>query len=238
MNDISGLPSSGDAIALSGVDLSLGRGAARVHILKDITLHIGRGEAVALLGPSGSGKSTLLMVMTGLERPNAGSVVVAGTDLGRLDEDQLARFRGKAVGIVFQAFHLIPTMTAIENVAVPLELAGESDAMARAARELTAVGLAARLHHYPAELSGGEQQRVALARALAPNPAILVADEPTGNLDEATGRDIIELLFQGHRERGMTLVLVTHDSSLAARCGRVLHMHSGRLEEFAAAARP
>ena len=234
MNDISGHPSAGDAIMLSGVDLSLGRGAARVHILRDINLHIGRGEAIGLLGPSGSGKSTLLMVMTGLERPDAGTVIVAGHDLRKLDEDGLARFRGTHVGIVFQAFHLIPTMTALENVAVPLELAGGSDALRRAERELAAVGLAERVNHYPAELSGGEQQRVALARALAPNPAILVADEPTGNLDETTGREIIELLFRGHRERGTTLVLVTHDTELAARCDRVLHMRSGRLETLAA----
>jgi putative ABC transport system ATP-binding protein len=233
MNDISGYP--GDAIALSGVNLSLGRGAARVHILRDININIGRGEAVGLLGPSGSGKSTLLMVMTGLEQPDTGSVMVAGEDLRKLGEDALARFRGKTIGIVFQAFHLIPTMTALENVAIPLELAGAADAFARAARELGAVGLAGRVHHYPAELSGGEQQRVALARALAPNPVILVADEPTGNLDETTGRGIIELLFQGQRERGTTLVLVTHDSALAARCGRVLQMHSGRLESRVAA---
>ncbi|MFZ3361787.1 MAG: ABC transporter ATP-binding protein, partial [Xanthobacteraceae bacterium] len=199
-------------------------------------LNIGRGEAVALLGPSGSGKSTLLMVMTGLERPDVGSVVVAGEDLSRLDEDQLARFRGRTIGIVFQAFHLIPTMTALENVAVPLELAGAADALLRAERELAAVGLRERMHHYPAELSGGEQQRVALARALAPDPAIVVADEPTGNLDEATGRDIIELLFRGHRERGTTLVLVTHDTELAGRCDRVLRMHSGRIAPLAAAA--
>jgi len=230
MNDISGLSSAaGDAVALSGVNLSLGRGAARVHILRDIGLHIGRGEAVALLGPSGSGKSTLLMVMTGLERPDSGSVIVAGQDLCKLGEDGLARFRGQHVGIVFQAFHLIPTMTAVENVAVPLELAGKADARGRAQRELAAVGLGERLDHYPAELSGGEQQRVALARALAVDPAILVADEPTGNLDEATGHEIIGLLFGSQRERGTTLVLVTHDTELAARCDRVLHMHSGRL---------
>ncbi len=238
MNDISGHPSGGDAIALRGVNLSLGRGAARVHILRDIDLNIGRGEAVGLLGPSGSGKSTLLMVMTGLERPDSGSVTVAGEDLQRLGEDELARFRGRAIGIVFQAFHLIPTMTALENVAVPLELAGVGDALARAKHELAGVGLGDRLHHYPAELSGGEQQRVALARALAPNPAIIVADEPTGNLDETTGSDIIELLFRGHRERGTTLVLVTHDTALAARCGRVLHMHSGRLDSRATATTP
>ena len=223
-----------DAVALGGVNLSLGRGAARVHILKDIDLHIRRDEAVALLGPSGSGKSTLLMVMTGLERPDSGSVRVAGQTLLGLDEDQLARFRGRNVGIVFQAFHLIPTMTALENVAVPLELAGTPDAQSIAERELVAVGLADRLQHYPAELSGGEQQRVALARALAPNPTILVADEPTGNLDESTGREIIELLFRGHAERGTTLVLVTHDIALAARCDRVLQMRSGRIEEPAA----
>jgi putative ABC transport system ATP-binding protein len=236
MNDISAHVLAGEAVALGGVNLALGRGAARVHILKDIDLHIGRGEAVALLGPSGSGKSTLLMVMTGLERPDSGSVMVAGQDLLGLDEDRLARFRGKNIGIVFQAFHLIPTMTALENVAVPLELAGIRDADAIAERELAAVGLAQRARHYPAELSGGEQQRVALARALAPNPAIIVADEPTGNLDEATGRDIIELLFRGRAERGTTLVLVTHDSALAARCSRVLHMRSGHIESRASAA--
>jgi putative ABC transport system ATP-binding protein len=231
MNDTSRLPFAGDAVVLSGVNLSLGRGAARVHILRDIDLNIGRGQAVGLLGPSGSGKSTLLMVMTGLERADGGSVVVAGEDLQKLSEDDLARFRGKNIGIVFQAFHLIPTMTALENVAVPLELAGDRDAFARAERELAAVGLAARLHHYPTELSGGEQQRVAIARALAPNPAIVVADEPTGNLDEATGADIIELLFRGHRERGSTLILVTHDTALTAHCDRVLHLHSGRIAE-------
>jgi putative ABC transport system ATP-binding protein len=244
MNDISGHPlgnetialAFGDhAVALRGVDLALGRGANRVHILRQINVNIGRGEAVALLGPSGSGKSTLLMVMTGLERADRGAVMVAGADLQKLDEDALARFRARNVGIVFQAFHLIPTMTALENVAVPLEFAGARDAHARAERELIAVGLGERLHHYPAELSGGEQQRVALARALAPDPAILVADEPTGNLDEATGAEIIELLFRGHRERGTTLVLATHDTALAARCDRVLHLHSGRLGQTAAA---
>jgi putative ABC transport system ATP-binding protein len=218
------------AIALARVNLSLGRGAARVHILKDIDLHIGAGEAVGLVGPSGSGKSTLLMVMAGLERPYSGSVTVADEDLARLDEDALARFRGRRIGIVFQSFHLIPTMTALENVAVPLELAGAADAFARAEQELVAVGLAERLGHYPAQLSGGEQQRVALARALAPSPAILVADEPTGNLDESTGREIVELLFAGHAARRTTLVLVTHDPALASRCDRVVRMRSGRLE--------
>ena len=221
---------AGPAIALSGVNLSLGQGAARVHILKDIDLHIGSGEAIGLVGPSGSGKSTLLMVVAGLERPDTGTVTIAGEDLARLDEDSLARFRGRNVGIVFQSFHLIPTMTALENVAVPLEMAGVEDAHERAERELAAVGLADRLHHYPAQLSGGEQQRVALARALAPNPAILVADEPTGNLDETTGKQIIELLFAGHKERATTLVLVTHDAALAAKCERVVRLRSGRIE--------
>jgi putative ABC transport system ATP-binding protein len=221
----------GPAISLAGVNLSLGQAAARVHILKDVGLHIGTGEAVGLVGPSGSGKSTLLMVMAGLERPDAGTVLVAGEMLTKLDEDELARFRGRNVGIVFQSFHLIPTMTALENVAVPLELAGVTDAAERARAEIAAVGLAERLDHYPAQLSGGEQQRVALARALAPNPAILVADEPTGNLDEETGKQIVELLFRGHEERRTTLVLVTHDAALAARCGRVVRMHSGHVEE-------
>ncbi|MBO0752186.1 MAG: ABC transporter ATP-binding protein [Bradyrhizobiaceae bacterium] len=221
------------AISLAGVNLSLGEGAARVHILKDVSLNIGGGEAVSLIGPSGSGKSTLLMVMAGLERPDKGSVTVAGEDLGRLDEDALARFRGRRIGIVFQSFHLIPTMTALENVAVPLELAGEADALARAATELKAVGLLARASHYPAQLSGGEQQRVALARALAPGPAILVADEPTGNLDEATGKEIIDLMFSRFDANAMTLVLVTHDTTLARRCDRVIRVRSGHIEEGA-----
>jgi putative ABC transport system ATP-binding protein len=222
--------STSAAISLAGVNLSLGHDAARVHILKDIELDVKRGEAIGLIGPSGSGKSTLLMVMAGLERPDSGTVTVAGNDLGTLDEDALARFRGRNVGIVFQSFHLIPTMTALENVAVPLELAGLPDADELAARELAAVGLAERVHHYPAELSGGEQQRVALARALAPDPAILVADEPTGNLDEATGKQIIDLLFDAHRARDTTLVIVTHDAGLAARCGRIVRLRSGRIE--------
>ncbi|HEY0300889.1 MAG TPA: ABC transporter ATP-binding protein [Rhizomicrobium sp.] len=221
------------AIRLAGVNLSLGQGAARVHILKGIDLNIGNGEAIGLVGPSGSGKSTLLMVMAGLERADAGSVTVAGEELGRLDEDALARFRGRNVGIVFQSFHLIPTMTALENVAVPLELAGIADASERAKTELESVGLGQRIHHYPAQLSGGEQQRVAVARALAPHPAILVADEPTGNLDEETGRQIVDLLFAGHEKRGTTLVLVTHDASLAQRCGRVVRLRSGHVVDAA-----
>ncbi|HEU5016555.1 MAG TPA: ABC transporter ATP-binding protein [Pseudolabrys sp.] len=218
------------AIALAGVNLSLGHQAARVHVLKDIDLHIGRGEAFGLVGASGSGKSTLLMVMAGLERPDTGLVKVADEDLSRMDEDALARFRGRNVGIVFQSFHLIPTMTAIENVAVPLELSGATKARERARDELVAVGLEGRLEHYPAELSGGEQQRVAIARALAPRPAIVVADEPTGNLDEDTGRQIIELLFAGRAKQGATLVLVTHDPALAARCDRVARLRSGRVD--------
>jgi putative ABC transport system ATP-binding protein len=227
---------SDPAIELHDVDLSLGSGAARVHILKGITASIGRGEAIGLVGPSGSGKSTLLMTMAGLERPDSGRILIEGQDLGRLDEDGLARFRGRRIGIVFQSFHLIPTMTALENVAVPLELAGAADAFDRAAAELRAVGLGERLSHYPAQLSGGEQQRVALARALAPNPAILVADEPTGNLDESTGASIVDLIFALKRERGSTLVLVTHDPGLARRCDRTIRLRSGRVEAEQAAA--
>jgi putative ABC transport system ATP-binding protein len=218
------------AISLHDVDLSLGRGAARVHILKGLTLDIAPGDAVGLVGPSGSGKSTLLMTMAGLERPDSGRIIVEGTDLAALDEDALARFRGRRIGIVFQSFHLVPTMTALENVALPLELAGNDEAFERAEAELQAVGLGHRLHHYPAQLSGGEQQRVAIARAIVPNPAILVADEPTGNLDEATGQSIIDLLFALKRDRGATLVLVTHDLNLARLCDRTVRLRSGRIE--------
>ena len=220
-----------DAIRIQDVNLALGSGAARVHILKDISLRIARGKTVGLVGPSGSGKSTLLMVMAGLERPDSGEVTVDGTPFSRMSEDALARFRGRNVGIVFQSFHLIPTMTALENVAVPLELAGHSNAQQRAAQELASVGLSDRQHHYPTQLSGGEQQRVALARALAPDPSILLADEPTGNLDEATGAQIIELLFAKRAERGMTLVLVTHDAGLARRCDHVVRLRSGRIDD-------
>jgi putative ABC transport system ATP-binding protein len=219
------------AIELDNVELSLGRGAARVHILKGISLQVDRGEAVGLVGPSGSGKSTLLMTMAGLERPDSGSIRIDGEDLGPLDEDGLARFRGRRIGIVFQSFHLLPTMTALENVAIPLELAGLPDAHDRARRELEAVGLGHRLSHFPAQLSGGEQQRVAVARALAPDPAILVADEPTGNLDETTGRQIMDLVFGMKRERGTTLVLVTHDTTLARRCDRTITLRSGTVVE-------
>jgi len=215
------------AIELRDLDLSLGRGAARVHILRHISLDIARGEAVGLVGPSGSGKSTLLMTM---------AIKIDGVRLDGLGEDALAKFRGAKIGIVFQSFHLIPTMTALENVAAPLELAGAADAFQRAGAELAAVGLADRLSHYPAQLSGGEQQRVALARALAPRPSLLIADEPTGNLDEATGRSIIELLFDLRAERGATLVLVTHDLALAARCDRTIRLRSGKIEAEALAA--
>ncbi|CEJ10845.1 Lipoprotein-releasing system ATP-binding protein LolD [bacterium YEK0313] len=219
------------SISLQHVDLSLGRGASRVHILKDLTLSIAAGESVGLVGPSGSGKSTLLMVMAGLERPDSGAVMVAGEDITRFDEDGLARFRGRHVGIVFQSFHLIPTMTALENVAVPLELAGDGEAFDKAAAELEAVGLGSRLNHYPAQMSGGEQQRTALARALSVRPEILFADEPTGNLDEGIGRHIIDLMFAKQAERGTTLVLVTHDRGLAERCDRVVRLRSGTIVE-------
>ena len=188
------------------------------------------GEASGLVGPSGSGKSTLLMTMAGLERPDSGLVKVAGQDLGKLDEDELAVFRGRRIGIVFQSFHLVPTMTARENVALPLELAGNPAAFARAETELRNVGLGHRMDHYPAQLSGGEQQRVAIARAVAPDPAILVADEPTGNLDETTGRSIVDLIFALKRERGATLVLVTHDLALAALCDTTVRLRSGVIE--------
>ncbi len=218
------------AIRLTNVDLSLGHAAARVHVLKNISLTVGRGEALGLIGPSGSGKSTLLMTMAGLEQPDSGSITVNGVDLTRLNEDELAQFRGGKIGIVFQSFHLIATMTARENVALPLELANVPDAFKRAEKELRAVGLGERLDHYPAQLSGGEQQRVAIARAVVGNPAIIVADEPTGNLDESTGASVVELLFRLKHERGATLVLVTHDSALAARCDRTIALHSGRID--------
>jgi putative ABC transport system ATP-binding protein len=224
------------AIVLDKVHLSLGHGPSRVHILKGVSLMIPRGEAVGLVGPSGSGKSTLLMTLAGLERADEGQVLIDGQDLGLLNEDGLARFRGRRIGIVFQSFHLIPTMTALENVAVPLELGGMANAFDRAKRELEAVGLGERLSHYPGQLSGGEQQRVALARALAPDPAILVADEPTGNLDEATGGQIVDLLFKLKTERGATLVLVTHDLSLARKCDRMVRIRSGHIESDAVAA--
>lgn len=217
-------------IELKNVSLTLGEGASSVHVLKDVSLDIRKGQATGVVGPSGSGKSTLLMVIAGLEKVDAGTVRVAGELLNGKTEDQVAAFRGRNIGIVFQSFHLIPNMTALENVAVPLELAGHPDPFGVAEKELAAVGLSDRLTHYPGELSGGEQQRVAIARALAPEPRILIADEPTGNLDQATGRHIADLLFSKAAERGMTLVLVTHDQSLAARCSRQVAMRSGRIE--------
>lgn len=217
-------------IALDHIELTLGSGASSVHVLKGISLRINSGESVGIVGPSGSGKSTLLMVLAGLERVDSGSVEIAGEKLETMSEDEAAAFRGRNIGIVFQSFHLIPNMTALENVAVPLELAGNPDAFAIAERVLAAVGLADRTTHYPGELSGGEQQRVAIARALAPSPKILIADEPTGNLDATTGKQIADLLFDKQRELGLTLVLVTHDASLAARCKREVRVRSGLIE--------
>ena len=217
------------ALQLQDISLTLKSLAGPVDILGGISLSVAQGQTVALTGPSGSGKSSLLMVAAGLEKPTSGSITVAGTDITRMGEDGLARFRLGRVGVVFQSFHLIPTMTALENVAVPLELMGVTDAFARAERELRAVGLILRADHYPGQLSGGEQQRVALARALAPGPQILFADEPTGNLDSATGAGIADLLFALHAERGATLFLVTHEESLARRCGRVLRMADGKV---------
>ena len=218
------------AVEITGLHVTLGRDASRVHVLNGIDLSVGQGEAVGLVGASGSGKSTLLMVMAGLEQAERGQILVDGADFTKMDEDALARFRGQHIGIVFQSFHLIPTMTALENVAVPLELAGSADPFTRARDELIAVGLSHRLDHFPAELSGGEQQRVALARAMAPNPTLLFADEPTGNLDEANGNAVIDQLFHMKRERGTTLVLVTHDAALAARCDRTIRLRSGQVE--------
>ena len=223
---------------MRGVDLSLGRGAARVHILRRVSLTIAKGEAVGVVGPSGSGKSTLLMIMAGLERPDRGEVEIDGVKLAGLNEDRLARFRGARIGIVFQSFHLIPTMTALENVAAPLELSGAQDAFERARAELGLMGLSDRLGHYPAQLSGGEQQRVALARALSPRPSLLFADEPTGNLDEATGLAVMDLMFDPPSRRGATLVLVTHDPALAARCSRMVRMRSGAVDDAAVALAP
>jgi putative ABC transport system ATP-binding protein len=223
-------------IDLSDIHLTLGSAAGQVNILRGVDLRVDRGETVAVVGPSGSGKSTMMMIVAGLERPTTGSVRVAGTDFGALDEDGLALFRRRNIGIVFQAFHLIATMTALENVAVPLELAGVADAFDRARAGLKIVGLGERVEHYPGQLSGGEQQRVALARAFAAEPALLLADEPTGNLDGTTGAAIIDLMFELQRKRGATLLLITHDQDLAARCDRTVHMHDGRL--MAEAPRP
>ncbi len=217
------------ALQLQDVALTLNSLAGPVDILCGVSLTVESGQTVALTGPSGSGKSSLLMVAAGLEKPTSGTVAVTGTDITRMGEDAAARFRLGRVGIVFQSFHLIPTMTALENVAVPLELMGLADAFGRAEAELRRVGLILRTDHYPGQLSGGEQQRVALARALAPGPQILFADEPTGNLDGATGAGIADLMFALNAERGATLFLVTHEESLAKRCGRVLRMKDGHI---------
>ncbi|MFN3575674.1 MAG: ABC transporter ATP-binding protein [Tabrizicola sp.] len=222
-------------LALTEARLTLAGNAGPVEILKGITLSVRKGETVGLIGPSGSGKSSLLMLMGGLERATGGQVLALGQDLTTMDEDALARFRRGNMGIVFQSFHLIPTMTALENVALPLELAGARDAFERAEAELAAVGLGARMHHYPSQMSGGEQQRVALARAAAPRPAILLADEPTGNLDGANGQAIMDLLFGLRDRHGATLVLVTHAPELAARCDRVIRLADGRLAPEAVA---
>ncbi|MBN2631799.1 MAG: ATP-binding cassette domain-containing protein [Rhodobacteraceae bacterium] len=216
-------------LALKDVTLTLAGNAGPVEILKGIDLTVAQGETLGLIGPSGSGKSSLLMLMGGLERATSGSVLALGQDLTAMDEDALARFRRGNMGVVFQSFHLIPTMTALENVAVPLELAGVADAFSRAQAELQSVGLGARMDHYPSQMSGGEQQRVALARAAAPRPAILLADEPTGNLDGANGAAIMDMLFGLRDRHGATLVLVTHAPELAARCDRVVRLADGRI---------
>jgi putative ABC transport system ATP-binding protein len=216
------------AISARNVTLSFGTGDARTDVLKGIDLDIHNGETIGILGPSGSGKSSLMAVLSGLEQVSAGQVLVAGTDFGALDEDALSRARRGKIGIVLQSFHLLPTMTALENVAVPLELSGRSaTAFEKAREELEAVGLGHRLGHYPAQLSGGEQQRVAIARATAPAPQIIFADEPTGNLDGVTGAAIIDLLFARQKATGATLIMITHDPSLAAHCDRILEMHDG-----------
>ena len=217
-------------VSLRDLRVTLTGAAGPVEILRGIDLDLGAGETVSVVGPSGAGKTTLLMIIGGLERPSGGRVTAAGHDLATLDEDGLARFRGRNVGIVFQSFHLIPTMTALENVAAPRELAGEADAFERARDELAAVGLGHRTGHYPGELSGGEQQRVAIARALVNRPSLLLADEPTGNLDAATGEQVMDHLFARSRESGATLVLITHEARLADLCGRTIRMMDGRIE--------
>ncbi len=221
--------SAAPIIELADVHLTLASAAGAVNILRGVDLAVHRGESVAVVGPSGSGKSTMMMIVAGLEKPSGGAVRVAGHDLAAMDEDALALFRRESVGIVFQSFHLIPAMTAIENVAIPLEFAGRRDAFDRARAALESVGLGHRLSHYPGQLSGGEQQRVALARAVATEPAVILADEPTGNLDAASGAAIIDLLFTLRARCNSTLLLITHDSELAARCDRVARMHDGRL---------
>jgi putative ABC transport system ATP-binding protein len=220
---------NGIMIRVRGLSLRLASGGRGVDVLTDVSLDVPAGQFLAIAGPSGSGKSTLLGLIAGLDQPTAGRIEVAGVDITALDEDGLARFRRDHVGYVFQSFHLLPTLTAQENVAVPLELAGEAGAAARAAALLAEVGLGERAHHYPVQLSGGEQQRVAVARAMARRPALLLADEPTGNLDSATGKQIIELLVGTNRRLGNTLVLVTHDTALAAHADRVVTLRDGRI---------
>ena len=226
---IDGRAQAEQAVILKDVQLKLASTAGEVNILRGLDLQVAAGEAVGLVGPSGSGKTSLLMLIAGLERATAGALTIAGTDITRLSEDELARFRGRHIGIVFQNFHLVPTMTALENVALPLEFAGASDAMQRARAHLEAVGLGHRLVHYPGQLSGGEQQRVALARAFAAEPSLLLADEPTGNLDGATGRVVMDVLFTMRRRLGTTLILVTHEDALASRCERIVRMQDGRI---------
>ncbi len=222
---------NGAAVYLQDVHLSLTSAAGEVNILRGISLAVDQGEAVGIIGPSGGGKSTMMMVIAGLERASSGQVETAGIDLGQMDEDELALFRRDNVGIVFQDFHLIPTMSALENVAVPLEFAGIEDAYERARDRLAAVGLDHRLEHYPGQLSGGEQQRVALARAFAPRPAILLADEPTGNLDGKTGQVVMDLLFELHDTAGTTLMLISHDRLLAERCDRIITLADGKITD-------
>ncbi|MGW8313118.1 MAG: ABC transporter ATP-binding protein [Desulfuromonadales bacterium] len=218
-------------VDIKNLHLSLVGGAGLVNILRGIDLSVAGGETISILGPSGAGKTTLLMALSGLEKPTSGSIRVAGVELSGLDEDGLARFRRAHIGIVFQSFHLVPTMTALENVALPLEFAGAKHPFTQARTALENTGLGARLHHFPGELSGGEQQRVALARAFVVNPSLLLADEPTGNLDRETGRMVMDQLFDLQKEHGTTLVLVTHDETLATRCDRSVHMIDGQLAE-------
>jgi len=221
----------GPLVMLDDLELTLGSAAGPVNILRGISLEIAAGETVSVVGPSGSGKSTLMMVLGGLERPSSGKVRIDGVDLGDLDEDALARLRRARIGIVFQSFHLLPTMTALENVAIPLELGGRADAFTAAAAALTTVGLEHRRTHYPGQLSGGEQQRLAIARAFISGPKLLLADEPTGNLDGATGSVVIDCLFEQHARQGTTLVLVTHDPAIAERCDRQIQLMDGRIVE-------
>ena len=222
-------PAPKPLIQIRGVALTLESAAGAVNILRGVDLEVAPSETLAITGPSGSGKSTLLAVMTGLERPSEGTITVAGLDLGTMDEDALALFRRDTIGIVFQSFYLIPTMTALENVAVPLELAGNKDAFTTAAAGLEAAGLGPRMGHYPSQMSGGEQQRVAVARAFAGAPALVIADEPTGNLDTTTGAAIVELMFSIQASQQTSLVLITHDPAIAERCDRVVHMRDGRV---------